>query len=994
MQDKENWWHPPRKLPHALRERLLQEGSVAVTQSWWQFFATKHEATLEIADRYRHELIRQFLEAIFEQAQLPIDSPAAAFLATPASASLQHSLANLREQLTIDQFHFAISTLQWSIRQYLVRAKLSSAEALLLYEALNQILDAVMHETTQEWAFQQDEIRRLKNELEGLYRIANHAAAETDLDGVLNTVVLEISGLLKADFTAVLLPPEDEHILVPDVLAATQPVRTLEIRAMVAATEVEALLARMNFGIEEGGALARAYTTGEVVSSHTPIDDLHVTIRRKQTLEMLGFSHLLAAPLKMHSKVLGVACVANRRDKRRFGTDDTHLLSTVCAQAAAAIRNKQLFARNKALSTDLVFTLSQALDARDSYTHNHSANVAALAKRLASELGLPAGQVEDIYVAGLLHDIGKIGIADAVLHKPGALNYAERALMMQHPVKGAQILQPVRGLRHLIPFIRHHHERWDGNGYPDGLSGHDIPLGGRILAMADAYDVMNNHRVYRRSRNAEDMLRELRAMSGKQFEPAIVEVLLELAASGGITGLTTRTGAVIPEAGRYYATTLAPELVTSADLVAVSALLEQVGRANGIFMRLVDLQGRCLNRSAELALPIAKSEQAVDVYAGEQRFGQLVAPDTMEPGIIAEVARSIQEIVGRHGALELQVRQFQELAELAKQLNSCLLPQEVLPRAMEAAKRMVGADVAAIWLARDEKCLRFAAAAGRSRLSWSNSLDLGSEAGLEGYVAYRKIPVMVLDYLQEERFAIPTWVKQDGIVSALALPMTMGARLVGVMSVMTYASTNFSNEDVVVLSTIAGATAAAYENALLRQQSHFQETIDPVSALATHRFFHESLAAEIKKATSIGRGLSLIIFDVDHFAAYNEQHGFLTGDELLRQIGSIIRGVLKEGMLAARFGGEEFAILLAAVDAPASQSQARALAESLRREVAAANFPARHALAAKVTISAGIATYPDPISEPMVLLQAAQAALQEAKITGRNRLVVASAVPG
>ncbi|MBM3276034.1 MAG: HD domain-containing protein, partial [Candidatus Sericytochromatia bacterium] len=509
-----------RALDLATRERFVASGVEPIAHAWGRVLETRSQLAVCLAEAHRRELVAQFLEATFEQAEVPAISPNAAFLSTPAVAHFQHSLSDLREHLAIDQFHVAVSTLQWSVRQYLVSSDLVSAEdALALYEAVNQILDAVMRETTQEWAFQTSEVRRLKDELEGLYRISSHASAETDLLGVLRTVVLEIVDLLGADFGAVLLPKGFQEAWLDDDEKADRDVNALEIQAMVAGSDVEALLKRMTFSIDEGGALAKAFRNGECVSSTAPVEDLHVTMRRRQTLEMLGFRHMLAAPLKMAGRVLGVACVANRDERHKFGTDAIHLLTTVCAQAAAAIRNKQLFFKNKALMMDLVFTLTQALDARDSYTRNHSANVASLAKRIAQEMGLSETECEDIYIAGLLHDIGKIGIADAVLHKPGALNRAERALMMQHPVKGAQILQPVRGLQHLIPCVRHHHERFDGNGYPDGLTGEEIPLGARILAMADAYDVMNNHRVYRRRRSPEEILQEIKAMSGKQFDP-------------------------------------------------------------------------------------------------------------------------------------------------------------------------------------------------------------------------------------------------------------------------------------------------------------------------------------------------------------------------------------------------------------------------------------------------------------------------------------------
>ncbi|MBM3270313.1 MAG: diguanylate cyclase [Candidatus Sericytochromatia bacterium] len=994
-----------RALDLATRERLVEFGVGPIALAWGRILENKSEIAVFLSEVHRQDLVTQFLGATFEQAELPSTSPNAAFLATPAVAHFQHSLSDLREQLAIDQFHVAVSTLQWAVRQYLVGSDLVSAEyALLLYEAVNQILDAVMRETTQEWAYQATEVRRLKDELEGLYRISSHASAETDLHGVLRTVVLEIVDLLSADFGAVLLPKEFQDDWLDDEADSKhRDVHALEIQAMVANPDMQALLERMNFTIDEGGALARAFLTGQCVSSTAPIDDLNVTKRRRQTLEMLGFRHMLAAPLKMAGRVLGVACVANRDERRKFGTDAIHLLTTVCAQAAAAIRNKQLFFRNKALMMDLVFTLTQALDARDSYTRNHSANVAALAKRIAQEMGLSESECEDIYIAGLLHDIGKIGIADAVLHKPGALNRAERALMMQHPVKGAQILAPVRGLQHLLPCVRHHHERYDGNGYPDGLTGEVIPLGARILAMADAYDVMNNHRVYRRRRSPEEILREIKAMSGKQFDPTVVEVLLRLAEREGISGLTPKTGAVIPEAGQYYADLepappaagdgpLPDTPMSSAELVAMGGLLDHFARLYSIPVRLVDSEGRRVARGDTMPPePPQEGERTVLVAIGGKPVGHLVAPSDLDTGMLEDLTQAIQEIVGRHETLESQVKQFQDLADLSKSLNSCLTPEEVLQASVEAAKRLVGADVATFWGAVDEKHLQFSACAGRSRIPWDLRISVGQDDGLEGYVAYRRIATAVVDFAVEDRFEVPEWIRQNGIVSSLAVPMQMGLRLVGVMCVLMYEVTTFSNEDVGILSAIANATAAAYENAILRQQFRSQEIIDPLSGLSNHRAFHERFAAEVKKAATTGRGLALVLFDVDHFTAYNHNHGFSAGDDLLRQVGALIRTISMGGEIASRFGGEEFAILIPAPDPETASRRGEELAERLRMMVAEASFPARHSMTARITISAGVASYPDPVGDAQSLIQAAQRALVEAKQSGRNKVVPARA---
>ncbi|BCV22233.1 hypothetical protein hamaS1_23020 [Moorella sp. Hama-1] len=144
-------------------------------------------------------------------------------------------------------------------------------------------------------------------------------------------------------------------------------------------------------------------------------------------------------------------------------------------------------------------TLARTLEARDGYTRGHSERVAGYVVRLASRLGLETARVEKLRLAASLHDLGKIGIHDAILNKAASLTAAEFVLIKQHPVIGAKILQPLVPLKEQIPWIRHHHERYDGKGYPDGLRGEAIPLGARIIALADSFDAMTSDRPYRRA---------------------------------------------------------------------------------------------------------------------------------------------------------------------------------------------------------------------------------------------------------------------------------------------------------------------------------------------------------------------------------------------------------------------------------------------------------------------------------------------------------------
>lgn len=958
-------------LSAATRARLGGSGASDVAGRWEKALVD-HPALLgRMTADDRRKLTHQFVVAALELSDVPQSELADAWLATPAVAALQHLVSDWRDQLPIDHFHLAISTLQFAVRTHVAEdIETRPEEALSLYEAVNRILDAVMRETAQEWAFQQSEIRRLKLELEGLYRIADAASGDLEPSSLLQVVAREVAVGLSADLVALLLPQEEEEEP-PDGSTLT-----MAIRALHAPDGLRGLLEGMTFRLADGGVLAEAYLSGRIIASTAPATDLHVTIRRRQTLENLGFSHMLVAPLKMQNEVLGLAFIANRDSERSFDAEARHLIGTMGAQAASAIRNVRLIAHNRALSRDLVFALSQALDARDSYTHNHSANVAALGRRIAEEMGLTSQECEDIYIAGLLHDIGKIGIADSVLHKPGPLNRAERQLMMLHPVKGADILAPVRGLKHLVPCVRHHHERWDGHGYPLGLKGEDIPLGGRILAMADAYDVMNNHRVYRRSRSPEEILREIRAMSGKQFDPAVVEVMLRLVEQEGITNLTPNSGAVMPEEGTYYPARN-DETVGEHDLLPVSRLLEQMSRLGAPDIRVEDRQRGSLEGDERW--------RRVPLTLGREALGDLCVPRGLDNATIEELTHSVQDLVGRQGSLESQLRQFRELASVSALMNSAARPEQVLQYAVEAAKKLVGADTAAFWVARDENHLQCMAAVGKSRWSWEGTVPLGHEGGLEAYVGYRRISTAVVDHLTEDRFKVPSWVLQDGIRSALATPVEQGLRLIGVLSVMTYEETAFSNEEIELLNALAHAAAAAYENARLRNQARQLEASDPLTGWLNHRGLQEFLAREAAQALDRDSCLACVLFDVDHFAGLNLQHGFGVGDELLRQVTGIAAHLAPPKTILGRLGGVEFAMVIPGRTRSEALDTAEELADKFRAAIAESHFPGPQSSAVRLTISLGISLWPDCGADIQSLLLAARSALRQAKASGRNR---------
>ncbi len=235
---------------------------------------------------------------------------------------------------------------------------------------------------------------------------------------------------------------------------------------------------------------------------------------------------MIASPLSLRKKVFGVICL-NDRDGRTFSRDDLKLLSALAAQAAIAIENVELYANLRRDYLNAIKALAAAVDAKDHYTHGHSNKVMTYSAIIAKELNLSDKEVEKIKYGALLHDIGKIGISEAVLNKPSKLTPKEFDTIAMHPILGVSIVQNIESLKELIPIILYHHERYSGGGYPEGISGNAIPLGARIVGVADSWDVMTSDRAYRKALPLDVALAEVKKCAGTQFDPEVVQALLQ-----------------------------------------------------------------------------------------------------------------------------------------------------------------------------------------------------------------------------------------------------------------------------------------------------------------------------------------------------------------------------------------------------------------------------------------------------------------------------------
>ncbi len=277
---------------------------------------------------------------------------------------------------------------------------------------------------------------------------------------------------------------------------------------------------------------ARVFRTGKVIF----INDLtNIRFEFKSIAGKLGLKKLLVTPLKVENRVIGVFYLGKRAHDPPFTENEARVFAILANHAATAIRNAQLFDELNMTLNKLEHTyditleaLVSALDFREHETQFHSQRVAKYTERIAIELGIQGEELRYIYWGSLLHDVGKIGIPDAILLKPAKLNDQEWEIMKKHPLIGFKIVEPIDFLGPARDIVLYHHERWDGRGYPFGLRGDEIPLGARIFAFADTLDAITSDRPYRNALSFDYAIQEIARNKGKQFDPYITDVFMSI----------------------------------------------------------------------------------------------------------------------------------------------------------------------------------------------------------------------------------------------------------------------------------------------------------------------------------------------------------------------------------------------------------------------------------------------------------------------------------
>jgi PAS domain S-box-containing protein len=341
------------------------------------------------------------------------------------------------------------------------------------------------------------ELKSLKEELEDIFKVTHVLSATVNPKRISSLITRFSCELTNTDACILRLWDENKNLLAPEAV----------------------------FGMN--GRLSRRIPLikpGEGISGKA----FKLTRPLQEALRGAGFHSLLSVPIVFHQKSLGSISVFSRK-MRRFSKQEVEVLSVFASQVAIALQETRHYEDIHKNYFDTVHALVLAEEARDPYMRGHTERVTKYAVSIGRILRLSPSEMETLRYAGEVHDIGKISIPDFILGKPGKLTPAERAMIELHPAKGAEMLEPLEFLKPALPAVRHHHERFDGTGYPDGLHKEKIPVLARILACADSFDAMTSNRPYRsRKLSVEEAIAEIKNNSGSQFDPQIAHSFIQL----------------------------------------------------------------------------------------------------------------------------------------------------------------------------------------------------------------------------------------------------------------------------------------------------------------------------------------------------------------------------------------------------------------------------------------------------------------------------------
>jgi len=526
------------------------------------------------------------------------------------------------------------------------------------------------------------------------------------------------------------------------------------------------------------------------------VDSAQLPAEARSLMEGLGGCALVVQPLRAAEESIGALFIA-WDCAHPLDESERELIGVLAGIGASSMRSIRLYRELDDAYVSTVAALTAMIEARDHYREDHQRRVAADAIALGERLGLSGLTLRDLRYAALFHALGKIAVPAAILGKDGALTPEERALVREHPLLGARILESIPFLHGVVPIVKHANERWDGSGYPSGLSASDIPYPARILQIALSYEAMLADRPYRPALPQAVALAELRALAGVRYDPVLV----------------------------------------------------------GEFARMIEARGAIAAAEEHLSAATARELTVLGQIMPE--FHQLLDVQTLLDRVLA--------ILERH---------------LPGAFFTLLLADEATNDLVVRAARGARADLA-----------------GPPRIP--------AGRGIAGWVLEHRESQIVDDV-----WADPRYVGDPAIRSELTVPLVSNGRGIGVIAVNHPSVGAFGARDLTLLQTVGAQIAAAIDVAELHERLKRAANTDALTGIHNYGYFYQRLEEEVARAERRNSPLAVAFFDIDGLKQVNDTHGHLAGNAVLRALGHAVEANVRTEDVPARYGGDEFAIVM------------------------------------------------------------------------------------
>jgi diguanylate cyclase (GGDEF)-like protein/putative nucleotidyltransferase with HDIG domain len=574
--------------------------------------------------------------------------------------------------------------------------------------------------------------------------------------------------------------------------------------------------------------------------------------------------------------------------------------------------------------------LSMAIEAKDQNTHEHLFRVRNYVEEIGRRLGLSDLELQALHTAAFLHDIGKLAVPEHIINKPGKLTPEEFEKIKIHPVVGADILERVRFPYPVVPIVRSHHEWWDGTGYPDGLKGEAIPIGARVLSAADCFDALVSERPYRKGWTVGEALALVKRMSGTQFDPKVVAVLVELYESMSEDGRLGIDGGFTP-------------LNTQVEVWR--------GEAPG-----AGFEGSRSSSSGSHAL-------------ARESTGFSGSKDIASLNLIAAASQEAQALFEMNQSLGVSLSLTETISVMASRLQ-----------------RLIAFDSCALFL-RTAETLSLRYVDGENAKFFSREpINLGE--GISGWVAQSGKSILNGDAHLETCYL--TRVGTPGeLQSALSIPLfDLQEEIFGVLTLYSMTVDSFQRDHLRILQAMSSKLSLSLQNSLHFRRAETNAETDFLTGLPNARRLFLQLADEVDRCQTCSSCIGVVVCDLNRFKDVNDQRGHLAGNRFLALVAEGFRNIAQPGDTVARMGGDEFVFLLRNLNEANVADRLAEIAETVRAT------SRRASLGITVTASLGAALYPeDGVTAEELLALADRRMYHDKKKTDRNADTSINVVP-